>query len=253
MKEKRFKYIGITGAAGHIGQVLMKGLTDLYKLKPFVLEPALFPSTAVDLSDQEKIKGIFAGLDAVIHLAADPNPSAVWESIRKNNIEATYQVFEECVRSKVKRIIFASTNHVQHGNTLMTTPETLDPNKKLLMKLTDPPNPDSLYAVSKLFGEHAGKLYSEKYGLEFVGLRIGWTIKEDDPTVKRGTLAEDYIRAMFLSQKDCVQAFQRALEIGTKYMLAYAVSNNNRRVFDLTETIKNLGFHPQDNAEDYFK
>jgi hypothetical protein len=34
--------------------------------------------------------------------------------------------------------------------------------------------------------------------------------------------------------------------------VAYAVSNNTRRVFDLRETTERLGFVPQDNAEDYF-
>ena len=120
------------------------------------------------------------------------------------------------------------------------------------MKLTDLPNPDSLYAVSKVFGETLGKYYSERHGLEFISLRIGWLIKEDDPTVMVGKPSEDYMRAMFLSHRDCIEAHKRALEVGTKFMLAYAVSNNDRRVFDLSETIETLGFEPQDNAEDWF-
>lgn len=247
------KNIGITGAEGHIGAVLRRGLPDTYIIKSFTLQPAPFPSVALDLSDPEKIKGVFSGLDTVIHLAANPSPAAPWESVEKNNIKATYNVLEECVRSGVRRLVFASTNHVQHGNTILTTPETLDPKKVVQMKLTDQPNPDSLYAVSKLFGENLGKWYSELYGLEFVGLRIGSTIPEDDPTVKTGTSAEDYIRAMFLSQRDCIQAFTRALEVDTRFMLAYAISRNDRRVFDLEETEKSLGFIPLDNAEDYFK
>lgn len=245
--------IGITGTEGHIGTVLRRGLSDTYTINSFTLHPASFPSVAIDLSNPDKIKGAFNGLDAVIHLAADPSPEAPWESVKKNNIEATYNVFEECVRSGVRRLVFASTNHTQHGNTMLTTPETLDPKKTVRMKLTDQPNPDSLYAVSKLFGEHLGKLYSERHGLAFVGLRIGWTLPEDDPSLKVGTSAEDYIRAMFLSQRDCIQAFRRALGVDTSFMIAYAVSNNDRRVFDLEDTTKMLGFHPKDNAEEYFR
>ena len=249
----RYENVGITGANGHIGTVLREGLQDLYKIKSFTLKATSFPSVVLDLSDEDRIKGSFLGLDAVIHLAADVNPNSSWESISNNNIEATYQVFEECRRSGVKRIVFASTNHVMHGNTILTTPETLDATKKNLMKLTDPSNPDSLYAISKLFGENLGKLYSQQYGLEFVGLRIGWTIPEDDPSVKRGISAEDYIRAMFLSKRDCVQAFRCALEVPTQFVLGYAISNNDRKVFDLNETRQNLGYNPQDNAENYFK
>ncbi len=252
MERVRYKNIGITGAEGHIGTVLRRGLSNDYSIKSFTKTPVEFPSRVADLSKKEQVRGIFVGLDAVIHLAADPDPASFWESVRENNIEATYQVIEECRESGIKRIVFATTNHVQHGNTLLTTPESIDTSKKILMKVNDPPNPDSLYAVSKLFGENVGKLYSERFGLEFVGLRIGWTIPEDDPSIYKGKNKEDYIRAMFLSQRDCIQAFKRALEVEAKYIIAYAVSNNDRRVFDLTETIANLGFHPQDNAEDFF-
>lgn len=251
------KNIGITGAEGHIGTVLRKELSATYNIHSFTLHPASFPSIAIDLSDPGKIKGAFKGLDAVIHLAADKSAFAPWESVIKNNTVATLNVFEECVRSGVKRLIFASSNHVQHGNTMLTTPETLDPTKKIRMKLSDTPNPDSPYAISKLFGENLGRLYSKPRnnydGLVFVGLRIGWTLPEDDPTVETGTIREDYMRAMFLSQRDLVQAFQRALEVDTRFTIAYAISNNDRRVFDLEETEKTLGFKPQDNAEEYFK
>jgi len=57
---------------------------------------------------------------------------------------------------------------------------------------------------------------------------------------------------MFLSKRDCVEAFTRALEVNTDYLLAYAISNNDRRVLDLTETRERLGFNPKDNAETYF-
>lgn len=249
----RYPKLGITGANGTIGRILLKGLSETYSIRSFTRRPVDFDSTIVNLQNPEEIKGIFENLDAVVHLAADPSPLAPWESIWEHNFEATYQVFEECRRSGVQRIVFASTNHTQHGNTILTTPETLDKSQTKQMKLTDPPNPDSYYAISKLFGENLGKLYSERHNLEFVGLRIGWIIASNDPTTKQGTSAEDYMRAMFLSHRDCIEAHRRALEINTRYLLAYVISNNDNRVFDLEETTRTLGFKPQDDANTYFK
>ena len=166
--------------------------------------------------------------------------------------EGMYQVMEECRCSQVRRMVFASTNHTQHGNTILTTPETLDPAKKVRMKLGDRSHPDSLYAVSKLFGENIGKLYSERFGIEFVGVRIGWIVPENTPLVMQGTPAEDYLRAMFLSHRDCVAAHRRALEVETKYTLAYVVSLNGRRVFDMEETRAELGWEPEDDAESFY-
>ena len=246
------KKVGITGANGTVGKVLMEGLADSYALTAFTQREADFPSMIVNFDKAREVEGVFTGLDAVIHLAADPSPMAAWEQVRDHNLEGMYQVMEECRRSQVRRIVFASTNHTQHGNTILTTPETLDPAKKVRMKLSDRPNPDSLYAVSKLFGENIGKLYSERFGIEFVGLRIGWIVPENTPLVMQGTPAEDYLRAMFLSHRDCVAAHRRALEVEAKYTLAYVVSSNGRRVFDLEETRVELGWVPEDDAETFY-
>jgi len=66
-----------------------------------------------------------------------------------------------------------------------------------LLTLDDPPYPDSLYAVSKLFGENLGRYLVTTANIQFVGLRIGWLVPEDDASIKKGTLSEDYLRAMF--------------------------------------------------------
>ena len=80
-----------------------------------------------------------------------------------------------------------------------------------------------------------------------MALRIGWTVPEDNPAY-----GGSYMRAVFCSKRDLVQAFTKALEVDSDYLVAFAVSDNSRNVFDLTQTKKTLGFYPQDNAEKYF-
>ena len=245
--------IGITGAEGTIGSVLRKGLSNKYKIISFTLQTQDFESVQMDLSNNNEIKGKFEGLDALIHLAADPRPEASWESVKKNNLEATYNVYNEVKNAGVKKIIFASTNHTQHGDTLLTTPETLDLKKNKILSLENNTNPDSLYAVSKLFGEDLGKYFSEQHKIKFIGLRIGWIVKGDDPTIMCGTPSEDYLRSMYLSHRDCIQAFERALESSRDFLIAYAISNNSTKVFDLKETSRTLNFYPEDDSENYFR
>ena len=122
--------IGITGSEGTIGTVLRKKLSTQFCIRSFTLKDQDFESIQVDLSNHQKLKGKFSDLDALIHLAANPRPEASWESVKRNNIEATYNVFHECQNAGVKKIVFASSNHTQHGDTLLTTPETLDSSKK---------------------------------------------------------------------------------------------------------------------------
>jgi len=163
--------VGITGAEGHIGSALLEGLADRYKIVPITLTTQAFESTVVDLSDATATTGIFDGLDAVIHLAADPSPTGLWESMLQNNISASYNVLEEARRAGVKKVVFASTNHTPHGYTMGGSPDELDLEKNFMLRIDDPPNPTSLYGVSKLTGEQLGRFFSREYGLQFVALK----------------------------------------------------------------------------------
>ena len=116
-----------------------------------------------------------------------------------------------------------------------------------LITIDMPPSPISLYGESKVYGENLGRHLSYR-GMQFVALRIGWTIPQDNPKIYGG----DYMRAVFCSKKDLVQAFTKGLEVNTDFLAAFAVSDNSRAVFDLTDTKRSLGFIPEDNAENYF-
>ena len=174
--------------------------------------------------------------------------------ILNHNIIATYNVFEEARHADVVRVVYASSNHVQRGQVIGDKITTLAPfyaRGKGYISLSDPPSPDSLYAVSKLFGENLGWYYWKFYGLECIILRIGSISNEDSPLKWKGSELEYMVRAIFLSKRDCVNAFKRALEVDCGYLVAYAISDNDRRFFDMKESMEKLGTHPQDNAENY--
>merc|ERR1712048_1401245 len=124
------------------------------------------------------------------------------------------------------------------------------------MKLSDPATPDSYYAASKLLNEDMGKLNSRIWNnFEVVSLRIGWVLY-DDPTELKDTEFEKYLRAMFLSRRDCIGFCKAALTCAIPpeddgYLCAYALSNNSERVFDLEETVEKLGYAPQDSADNF--
>lgn len=240
------KKIGITGAAGVIGTTLQHGLSPsynltLYDVKPFI-SPVSGTCVTVDFGVRTQLAGIFDGLDAVIHLAGDPRPHAPRQSTLRNNFAASSFVFEEARRAGVKKVVFASSNFYHEGDIA----EALRGGAKPLITLEQNPTPHCLYGESKVFGENIGRHISH-FGVQFVALRIGWTVPEDNPTLYDGA----YMRAVFCSHGDLVQAFTKSLEIDTDFLTAFAVSNNGNAVFDLGETRKRLGFVPLDNAEVY--
>lgn len=222
---------------------------------------AEFVNKTCDFADPASMEsGIFDGCTHVLHLAAQGSPGASFEDILRSNIISTYHAYEAAKRSGVKRFVLASTNHTQHGDSMEVGggPGSMDQSRLngQLMKTSDAATPDSFYAASKIHNEDLGKLYSKVWkNFEVVSLRIGWVLY-DDPTELKGGEFERYLRAMFLSRRDCIGFCKASLtcEIPAEdegYLCAYAVSNNSERVFDLEESVQKLGYTPQDSADDF--
>jgi nucleoside-diphosphate-sugar epimerase len=246
-KTLAIKKVGITGSSGNIGSTLQQGLCDKYELSLFDIKEAKLLCSAhfkkVDFAEPGQVSGIFNGLDALIHLAGNPRPDAPRQQTYRNNFAATSYVFEEARRAGVKKIVYASSNFYHEA----AIGQLLQGDATERITLDFPPSPICLYGESKVFGESLGR-HLAYLGMQFVALRIGWTVPQDNPAMYGG----DYMRAVFCSKRDLVQAFDKALEINTEFLAAFVTSNNTRNVFDLAETRRKLGFLPQDNADTYF-
>ncbi|MBO9308024.1 NAD(P)-dependent oxidoreductase [Thermomicrobium sp.] len=230
----------ITGAGGRIGQSLVNALRSRYDLRLHfhrVVPPEFtaFEHVVADIAQYTEVESMMRGIDAVVHLAADPRVTAPWESVLLNNIVGTYNVFEAARRCAVRKIVFASTNHVMG----MYDRDRMWPVYSWL-----PPRPDSLYGVSKAFGELLGRYYSDRFGMSVICLRIGWFLPE--PT-------DQIARWMWLSPRDCAQIMIRALETDLLYGVFYAISGNSSRHWDITDAMERLGYRPQDDAEQFFR
>lgn len=129
------KRLLITGASGRIGTVLKEQLEEDYELFLLDKEESDWDNiTVLDLSSRAKVLDYFEqlnNLDCVIHLGAGPKVNASWNSVSKNNIITTYNVFEAVRKNKIGKIIFASTNHVtgmyekKHGSRKWFTKELI--------------------------------------------------------------------------------------------------------------------------------
>lgn len=268
------RVVGITGVGGIIGGLVRpfleaKGYTVIGidretprsqgapGISPEVFEAC--PSTIdriCDLSDASTCDGIFEGCTDVIHLAAQGSASAPMAGdILPNNIEGTVNVINAAkMAGTVNRIIFASTNHVMHGLTMgehgpgsMSLDRLKHAGGARSINIAHPFAPDSPYAVSKIFGEMLGKYHAQVLNdFDFIALRIGWCAY-DDPSALKGTIHDEYLRAMWLSKRDAVGFFNRALEVDLKdqrFISVYAVSNNPTCPFDMEESSTTLGYKP---------
>ena len=107
------KRVLITGSSGLIGGVLRRALSDAYDLSGVDMRPVPGLQTHVaDMTDLEAVLPAFEGVDTVVDLAAQAALDTKWPRVRDNNLPSTYNALEAARRTGVRRLIFASSNHV---------------------------------------------------------------------------------------------------------------------------------------------
>jgi nucleoside-diphosphate-sugar epimerase len=254
----RRKRVLITGAAGRLGTILRAHLAGKYDVAALTHKPAGFPSYVADITDLASLLPAFHRIDAVIHLAAAAKLDSAWADVLASNIIGTYNVFEAARQCGVELVVFASSNHVTGMYEVEWGPGAYALDDQRLIDESSPVRPDSLYGVSKVFGEALGRYYVDRYGLRAICLRIGSVRSDDDPrspTVAGYfswltlTAEESYdrLRATWLSKRDCAQLFEKALEAPDRFAVAYGTSANPRIIWDLRKA-RELGFDPVDKA-----
>jgi nucleoside-diphosphate-sugar epimerase len=243
----------ITGAAGVVGTVLRRGLGDRYEIVG--IDRASRGGTNVRRLDMRRPRGLdalLAGVDAVVDLAASPSVSTPWHDVWKNNIPATMNAFEAAGRAGVRRVVFASSNHVTgmyerdppYASIVAGAYTGLDSSETPLIGPSWPIRPDCPYALGKVLGEAAARHYSDDYGLSALCLRIGSVNVENRPLKPRHF-------ATFLTHDDLVRLVESALNApeSVRYGVYYGVSRNHWRFWDVANAQVDLGYQPYDDAE----
>jgi len=237
----------ITGSKGTIGKVLCLVLTEKYDVYKIDLKKDKSSNYfQADISDFESLKSIFQKIGKVpflIHLAADSKVDARWDSVLKNNIIGTKNVYECSRLWGIERIVFASSNHTTGG--YEGIPSKLHEQETTnLITIQDPIKPDGDYGSSKVFGEALARQYFELFGLQSICLRIGSVLTDNNP-MKDPTKR---LLKTWLSHRDLIQLVEKSLSAEVPFGIYYGVSNNTGRFWDISNAEKELGYQPIDNA-----
>jgi NAD+ dependent glucose-6-phosphate dehydrogenase len=238
--------IVITGAAGNMGRKLAAHLSGRCGLR------LLDRTTGDDLSRWGDWHRQFNGADVVVHLAADPEAYKPWADLIGPNVDALIHTYQAAALGRVKRVIFASSNHVMGGyqdDVGMSLSADTPPRPGLRYTIDGIPRSSAAYAAAKLFGEQLGKCYAESHGIETVAVRIGW-VWHGGPNVPANLPTErgEWFRLMWLSDRDYLHLMDRCLdaELPARFVIVNGVSNNTGMMWDL-EPGRTIGYHPQDD------
>ena len=230
----------ITGAGGLIGRILGDGLADEFELYGVDLEPCaerkVFRADVAELEELLQVLHRLPSIDRIVHLAADPRVDAPWDSVLRNNIVGTRNVYEAARQFGIPGLVFASSNHVTGAN------ERRPPQRSTPLRSSDPIAPDSYYGVGKAFGEALARFFREVHGVRSICLRIGAVLPDDDP----GRSVR--LRKIWLSHRDLVQLVRLSLRAELAFGIFYGISDNRDALWDITEARRQLGYQPQDDA-----
>jgi uronate dehydrogenase len=234
MTEKVLDRILLTGAAGGLGRVLRQNLKPyartlrLSDIAPMEAAASGEEVVPCDLADKAAVDALVKGCNAIVHLGG-VSVERPFEEILEGNIKGVFHIYEGARRHGVKRVVFASSNHVigfhKQG-------EVIDAACVV--------RPDGYYGLSKAYGEDLSRFYFDRYGIETACVRIGSSFPE--PKDRR-------MLVTWLSYRDLTELVRCCLfapKLG--HTIVYGASANRDTWWD-NRLAAHLGYQPQDSSE----
>jgi uronate dehydrogenase len=226
----------LTGAAGGVGTALRERLKANCTVLRLSDRVDFGPAQAgeemalADLSDAAAVSAMVQGCQAIVHMGG-VSVEGPFDPILQANIVGIYNLYEAARQHGVKRVVFASSNHVTG---FYRQSDTITP--------AHPPRPDSLYGVSKAFGEDLSRMYFDRYGIETACVRIGSAFAE--PRDRR-------MLASWLSFDDLHRLITACLTTPVLgHSIIFGMSDNAVSWYD-NASVRHVGYVPQDSSDEF--
>ncbi|CAM4371816.1 NAD-dependent epimerase/dehydratase family protein [Paenibacillus tarimensis] len=225
----------ITGAAGVVGSAILEGLHEKDKYEIVAGDIRADEERGVielDVTNPQRLLELTEGVDTILHIAWAKDQEDFLGKVLPINVTGAYHIYEAARKNGVKRVIFASSNH---ATGFYEVDEQIG--------ATDPYRPDSFYGLSKCYIELLGRLYSDKYGVSSLNMRIGNFPGDDCPHSDRAA-------HIWISARDLVQLTERCIEADKdiKFLAMYGTSNNTDNYYNIDYLEELIGYKPLDNA-----
>lgn len=247
--------IVITGAAGNIGRIATEELEGDHDLVLVDRRPMQGRSSIVgDLSSdpassrlrrRTRWETAFEDADVVLHMAAvlhgvSFRPHA-WPRIRRDNIDATWNILAAAARYRVPRVVLGSSGWairvIDHEREAAGEGEAG-------IGSDVPPRPLTTYGLSKAFGEIAGRMFVDEGRFRsLIAVRIGHCPPDGRPS------ANAWLRRRWVGRRDMASLIRRCVEADVEgYHVIYGVSAPDSP-YDLTHTRHLLDWIPEQGVE----
>ncbi len=235
----RYQNVLVTGGSGRLGRYVVERLRSKYAVT--VLDIARPPAADIrhvnlDITDLAGLTEAFKGVDAIVHLAAVPNPrTSTPQKCFAVNTQGTWTVLQAAEDAGVQRVVVASSDAATglHYNPKDWAPQYLPVDEK------HPIRPSEVYSLTKEITESIARCFSVRRKLEVLVIRPGHIVfaPEYPELAERGTNVQNYHLWGYVAPQDVAQGFELALELEDGsydcFFIGAADGLNNRPTLEL--------------------
>jgi nucleoside-diphosphate-sugar epimerase len=206
--------VAVTGGSGKAGHAVVRDLVE-HGHRVLNVDLVADPNPVCDyrranLDELGQALEVLHSQDAVVHLAAIPRPTlATEEATFRTNVASTFNVFTAACMLGLSRVVWASSE-----TTLGLPFDATKPG--FPVDETQPTQPKSSYALSKVLGEEMARYFHAQYGIPFIGLRISNVFDENDyervPSFQEDARLRSWNAWGYVDRRDVAQACRLGLE-----------------------------------------
>ncbi len=228
--------VAITGGSGRVATAMRKVLSP--RVRHLRIIDIVAPADTVenesfvqaDLTDLAAATEALGGMDGVIHLAGIPSEKGLAEMVQAN-VVGTSTLYEAAKLARVPRVVLGSSNHATgfYPRDVVVGPDA-------------PMRPDSIYGLTKCWGELAAGLYFDRHGIRSLIVRIGNA--QDRPRNPRSL--EIWISPADLTQLCIIGLTHPDIDVKT----VFGASAGGGSWWDNSEA-ERLGYVPRDVIRDF--
>lgn len=253
----QFENVICTGGSGRLGSYVTEDLSGRYALTVLDVKPPQSQGVKyvnASVMDLAALKKAFEGQDAVVHLAAIPNPRTAPADVTfGTNVQGTWNVLQAAEEAGVRRVVVASSDAALglHYNPPNYRPQYIPIDED------HPLRPIEFYSLSKEVTESICRSYANRGKLEVLAIRPTHIVfpPEYPELEARGADVQNYHLWTYVSPEDVAQGFRLALEVAKAPYQAFYISAasglNTRPTLDmLRERYGNL---PEIRNPNYFR
>ncbi|WP_426348355.1 NAD-dependent epimerase/dehydratase family protein [Alloiococcus sp. CFN-8] len=230
--------VAVTGAKGIVGRNVVRHLLrngyDVLSLTHSNWKGCPTEQKIIDIRNYEEVYDAIKGCDAIVHLAAIPQPDENDNTPRvfQNNVLGQYNILMAAGLQGIKKVALASSDCAV-GITFAHNPVLP---KYLPIDEKHECTPDNSYGISKIVGEQIADSFAHRFpDMTLSSLRISYVADvkkvKNDINFAQDENVDLYIWNLwsYIDKEDCARAFRLAVEADFKGHEVFHIAAPNTR------------------------